>query len=294
MKAAFLPDRGVVKIAGDDARGFLNNLVTSEIDDLSPGSARFAALLTPQGKIVADFLVTEAPAGHGGGLLLDCPRELAQPLATKLGFYKLRAKVTVENLSDRLGVLAVWGGEPTMQPDLTFADPRNAALGFRVLVPADLAEKTATVLGAELVDETTYEAHRIVCGVPRGGIDFAYGDAFPHETNMDRLHGVDFDKGCYVGQEVVSRMQHRGTARTRIVPVTFTGTAPVAGTEIRAADKPIGTMGSSAGERGLALLRTDRASDALDAGVTMSAGDIAIQLADPDAVRAFATKKTHE
>jgi folate-binding protein YgfZ len=291
MKAAFLPDRGVVKIAGDDARGFLNNLVTSEIDDLSPGSARFAALLTPQGKIVADFLVTEAPVGHGGGLLLDCPRELAQPLATKLGFYKLRAKVTVENLSDGLGVLAVWGGEPTMQPDLTFADPRNAALGFRILVPADLADKTATVLGAELVDETTYEAHRIVCGVPRGGIDFAYGDAFPHETNMDRLHGVDFDKGCYVGQEVVSRMQHRGTARTRIVPVTLDGTAPVAGTEIRAADKPIGTMGSSAGERGLALLRTDRASDALDAGVTMSAGDIAIQLADPDAVRAFATKK---
>ncbi|RYX99037.1 MAG: folate-binding protein [Bradyrhizobiaceae bacterium] len=291
MKAAFLPDRGVVKIAGDDARGFFNNLVTSEIDDLAPGSARFAALLTPQGKIVADFLVTEAPAGHGGGLLLDCPRELAQPLATKLGFYKLRAKVTVENLSDGLGVLAVWDGEPTMQPDLTFADPRNAALGFRILVPADLAEKTATVLGAELVDESTYEAHRIACGVPRGGIDFAYGDAFPHETNMDRLHGVDFDKGCYVGQEVVSRMQHRGTARTRIVPVTFTGMAPIAGTEIRAADKPIGTMGSSAGERGLALLRTDRASDALDANAPLLAGDIAIQLADPEAVRGFATKK---
>ena len=291
MKAAFLPDRGVVKIAGDDARGFFNNLVTSEIDDLAPGSARFAALLTPQGKIVADFLVTEAPAGHGGGLLLDCPRELAQPLATKLGFYKLRAKVTVENLSDGLGVLAVWDGEPTMQPDLTFADPRNAALGFRILVPADLAEKTATVLGAELVDESTYEAHRIACGVPRGGIDFAYGDAFPHETNMDRLHGVDFDKGCYVGQEVVSRMQHRGTARTRIVPVTFTGMAPIAGTEIRAADKPIGIMGSSAGERGLALLRTDRASDALDANAPLLAGDIAIQLADPEAVRAFATKK---
>ncbi len=291
MKAAFLPDRGVVKIAGDDARGFFNNLVTSEIDELAPGSARFAALLTPQGKIVADFLVTEAPAGHGGGLLLDCPRELAQPLATKLGFYKLRAKVTVENLSDGLGVLAVWGGEPTMQPDLTFADPRNAALGFRILVPADLAEKTATVLGAELVDESTYEAHRIGCGVPRGGIDFAYGDAFPHETNMDRLHGVDFDKGCYVGQEVVSRMQHRGTARTRIVPVTFTGMAPIAGSEIRAADKPIGTMGSSAGERGLALLRTDRASDALDANAPLLAGDIVIQLADPEAVRAFATKK---
>lgn len=292
MKAAFLPDRGVVKIAGDDARGFLNNLITSDIDELAPGSARFGALLTPQGKIVADFLVTEAPAGHGGGLLIDCPRELAQPLATKLGFYKLRAKVTVENLSDGLGVLAVWDGEPAMKPDLTFADPRDAALGYRILVPADLAEKTASVLGADLVDEAAYEAHRIACGVPRGGIDFAYGDAFPHETNMDRLAGVDFDKGCYIGQEVVSRMQHRGTARTRIVPVTLDAMAPAAGTEIRAADKPVGTMGSSAGNSGLALVRTDRATDALDAGAALLAGDIAIHLADPEAVRAFATKKT--
>lgn len=292
MKAAFLPDRGVVKIAGDDARGFLNNLITSDIDELAPGHARFGALLTPQGKIVADFLVTEAPAGHGGGLLIDCPRELAQPLATKLGFYKLRAKVTVENLSDGLGVLAVWDGEPAIKPDLTFADPRNAALGYRILVPADLAEKTASVFGADLVDEAAYEAHRIACGVPRGGIDFAYGDAFPHETNMDHLAGVDFDKGCYIGQEVVSRMQHRGTARTRIVPVTLDAMAPAAGTEIRAADKPIGTMGSSAGNSGLALVRTDRATDALDAGAALLAGDIAIHLADPEAVRAFATKKT--
>jgi len=291
MKAAFLPDRGVVKIAGDDARAFLNNLITSDIDDLAPGRARFGALLTPQGKIVADFLVTEAPAGHGGGLLIDCPRELAKPLATKLGFYKLRAKVTVENLSDGLGVLAVWDGEPTMKPDLTFVDPRNAALGMRILVPADLAEKTASLLGAELVDEPAYEAHRIACGVPRGGIDFAYGDAFPHETNMDRMAGVDFDKGCYIGQEVVSRMQHRGTARTRIVAVTLDGTTPVAGTEIRAADKPIGTMGSSAGNSGLALVRADRATDALDAGAALLAGDITIQLADPEAVRALVAKK---
>ena len=291
MKAAFLPDRGVVKIAGDDARSFLNNLITSDIEDLTPGQARFGALLTPQGKIVADFLVTEAPAGHGGGLLIDCPRELAKPLATKLGFYKLRAKVTVENLSDGLGVLAAWDGEPTIKLDLTFADPRNAALGYRILVPADLAEKTASVLGAELVDEAAYEAHRIACGVPRGGIDFAYGDAFPHETNMDRMAGVDFDKGCYIGQEDVSRMQHRGTARTRIVPVTLDGTTPIAGTEIRAADKPVGTMGSSAGHSGLALLRIDRATDAFDAGAALQAGDSTIHLVDPEAVRAFIAKK---
>ena len=231
MKAAFLPDRGVVKLNGDDARHFLNNLVTAELAELKPGTARFAALLTPQGKIVADFLVTEAPAGHGGGLLLDCPKALADQLATKLSFYKLRAKVTVENLTGQLGVLAAWGGTPAMLPDLAFADPRNGELGYRILIPEELAAKLAGVLGAELVAADNYEQHRIVCGVPKGGVDFIYGDAFPHETNMDRLHGVDFDKGCYVGQEVVSRMQHRGTARTRTVRLLVDG--PVAGSRNR-------------------------------------------------------------
>ena len=292
MKAAFLSDRGVVKLSGDDARGFLNNLVTSEIEVVTPGTARFGALLTPQGKIITDFLVTEAPAGHGGGLLIELPADLAQPLATKLGFYKLRAKVTVENLTGSLGVLAVWDGEPGLKPDLTYPDPRNADLGFRILIPAELAEKTAAMLGAELLDEAAYEAHRIATGVPRGGVDFAYGDAFPHEANMDRLKGVDFDKGCYVGQEVVSRMQHRGTARTRIVGVVLDGATPAPGSEIRAADKPIGTMGSSADGRGLALVRTDRATDALDAAALFLAGDTPMHFADADAVRAFAPKKT--
>ena len=292
MKAAFLTDRGVIKLSGDDARGFLNNLVTSEIEVVSPGTARFGALLTPQGKIITDFLVTEASTGHGGGLLLELPRELAAPLATKLGFYKLRAKVTVENLSDALGVLAVWGGEPVMKPDLTYPDPRHKALGFRILIPAELAAKTAAVIGADLVDEAAYEAHRIETGVPRGGVDFAYGDAFPHESNMDKLAGVDFDKGCYVGQEVVARMQHRGTARTRVVGVIIDGEVPVAGSEIRAADRPIGTMGSSAAGRGLALIRTDRATDALDAEAPFLAGGLPIHFANPDAVRALAPKKT--
>ena len=136
----------------------------------------------------------------------------------------------MENLSDSLGVLAVWDGEPAMKPDLAFADPRNAALGWRILVPEELKQKVADLVGADLVDAAT-PMRRIAsrCGVPRGGLDFMYGDAFPHETNMDRLHGVDFDKGCYVGQEVVSRMQHRGTARTRIVRVTLEDFAPDAG-----------------------------------------------------------------
>ena len=283
MRAAFLPDRGVVKVSGTDARNFLNGLITTDLTKLEPGMGRFGALLTPQGKIIIDFLITEAPAGHGGGFLIDCPADLAQMLTTKLGFYKLRAKVVVENLSDGLGVLAVWDGEPTMKPDLTFADPRAEALGWRVLVPRELARKVADLLGAQLVDHALYEAHRIAVGIPKGGADFAYGDGFPHEANMDRLHGVDFDKGCYVGQEVVSRMQHRGTARTRVVRVIPEGTSPDPGTTIYAGDKTVGTMGTSTPEIGLALIRLDRAADAREAGIALRAGDREIRLADPDA-----------
>jgi folate-binding protein YgfZ len=291
MKAAFLPDRGVVKISGEDARNFLNGLVTTDVAQLEPGLGRFGALLTPQGKITIDFLITEAPAGHGGGFLLDCPRPLAQSLADKLGFYKLRAKVTVENLSDSLGVIAAWNGEPAIKPDLAFADPRDAALGWRILAPQDLAATVAGLIGADLADSESYEAHRIATGVPRGGLDFMYGDAFPHETNMDRLHGVDFDKGCYVGQEVVSRMQHRGTARTRTVRVTLDSAPPEAGSPVLAGEKQVGTMGSTSGRNGLALIRTDRVTDALDAGLALTAGGLGIRLTDPDAVRA-ATRQT--
>jgi folate-binding protein YgfZ len=285
MKAAFLPDRGVVKVAGEDARNFLNGLITTDIAELHPGLGKFGALLTPQGKIIADFLITEAPAGHGGGFLIDAPRALAKGLADKLGFYKLRAKVSVENLSDSMGVLAAWDGVPAATPDLAFADPRNAALGWRILVPEELTQKLAELIGAELVDSNAYEAHRIATGVPRGGLDFIYGDAFPHETNMDRLNGVDFDKGCYVGQEVVSRMQHRGTARTRTVKIILDGASPEAGATILAGDKQVGTIGSTAGEQGLALVRIDRVADALDAGLPLTAGGLSLRLAEPDAVR---------
>src|SRR6267143_974691 len=262
MKAAILPDRGVVKVSGGDARDFLNGLVTTDVTLLRPSLGRFGALLTPQGKITVDFLITEAPSGHGGGFLIDCPRALAQGLA------------------DRLGVLAAWDGVPAVIPDLAFTDPRDAALGWRILVPAALAQKVADLVGADLVDSTAYEAHRIASGVPRGGLDFMYGDAFPHETNMDRLHGVDFDKGCYVGQEVVSRMQHRGTARTRIVRVILEGPSPEPGAAVLAGDKPVGTMGSTAGHNGLALIRVDRAADALAAGMPLTSVGLAIRVAE--------------
>jgi folate-binding protein YgfZ len=285
MKAAVLPDRGVVKVAGDDARTFLNGLLTIDVSKVAPGLARFGALLTPQGKIIVDCMVAEAPAKDGGGFFLDCPRALAAELVQKLNFYKLRAKVICEDLSEVLGVMAIWGGGVQNSHGLLYADPRLPALGQRLMLPPHKAKDAAAALGAEFVETAAYEAHRIALGVPSGGVDFIYGDAFPHEADMDQLAGVDFDKGCYVGQEVVSRMEHRGTARTRIVPIEARGFAPDAGVPVLAGEKQVGLTGSHAGGRGLAMLRLDRFADARAAGIPLTAGGVAITPRKPDWAR---------
>jgi tRNA-modifying protein YgfZ len=285
MKAALLPDRGVLKVIGDDARNFLHGLVTADVLGLTPGTARFCALLTPQGKIIADFIVTEAPAKDGGGFFLDVPRTVSTALAGKLNLYKLRAKILIEDLSEVLGVLAVWdhGGIP--KQGLAYADPRLPSLGARAMLPPHLAKSAAAELGAEFVDASQYQAHRIALGVPQGGIDFGYGDAFPHESDMDQLGGVDFKKGCYIGQEVVSRMEHRGTARTRAVPVRYDGAVPQPGVSVTAGDRQVGTMGSAADGRAVALLRLDRVSDAMSRGEQLSASGVPLHLIKPDWAR---------
>jgi folate-binding protein YgfZ len=152
------------------------------------------------------------------------------------------------------------------------------------MLPPHQASQAAADLGAELVDASAYEAHRIALGVPQGGFDFRYGDAFPHEADMDQLAGVDFDKGCYVGQEVVSRMEHRGTARNRVVPVTADGALP-GGVAVMAGEKQVGTMGSGAGGRGLAMLRLDRVADAAAAGQRLTAGGVTLSVHKPDWAR---------
>jgi folate-binding protein YgfZ len=281
MKAALLPDRGVVKIAGDDARKFLNGLITSDIAKVDPAHAAFAALLTPQGKIIVDFILAEAAPADGGGFFLDCSRALAPMLVQRLNFYKLRAKVSIEDLSEKLGVMATWGGAGTSEYGLCYADPRLSELGSRAVLPPHLVNEAAAELGAELVEASSYEAHRIALAIPRGGLDFVYGDAFPHETDMDQLGGVDFAKGCFVGQEVVSRIEHRGTARTRVVAVSFEDFAPDAGTPVSAGQKTVGTLGSTAQGRGLAMLRLDRVADALAAGERLTAGGIELHAVKP-------------
>ncbi|HMF22677.1 MAG TPA: folate-binding protein [Pseudolabrys sp.] len=281
MQAALLPDRGVVKVAGDEARRFLAGLVTNDMAKVAPGSPRFAALLTPQGKIITDFIIAEASAEDGGGFFLDCPRALAPTLVEKLNFYKLRAKVICEDLSEVLGVLAIWDGSGDSEYGLSFPDPRLAQLGWRVMLPPHLAGEAASDIGAALIDAEAYEAHRIALGVPRGGLDFIYGDTFPHEADMDQLNGVDFDKGCYVGQEVVSRVEHRASARNRVVPIAYDEFAPTSGLPVMAGDKQVGMLGSTAKGRGLALLRLDRVGDAHSAGIALEAGGIAIRVVKP-------------
>ena len=284
-RAALLPDRGVVKVAGEDVSRFLNGLLTADVTKVAPGAPRYAALLTPQGKIIVDCIVVETPAKDGGGFFLDCPRARASALVDRLNFYKLRAKLLIEDISEILGVMAAWGGSGTTAVGLCYPDPRLAALGTRIMLQPPLAEQAARELSAELVDAGEYEAHRIALGVPRGEIDFTYGDAFPHEADLDQLAGVDFDKGCYVGQEVVSRIEHRARARTRVIPVAYEGRAPDPGVAVMAGEKVVGTMGSAAAGRALASLRIDRVEEALAGGARLSAAGVPIRLAKPSWAR---------
>ncbi|MBO0754069.1 MAG: folate-binding protein YgfZ, partial [Bradyrhizobiaceae bacterium] len=236
MKASLLPDRSIVRFAGEDARAFLNSLFTANIATLTQNELRYSALLTAQGKLIVDAFVSQAPVEKGEGFYFDTPKSQVEAFLARMKAYNLRRKYAVEDLSDHLAVMAVWDGTAATAKYPCHADPRLAALGQRIMLPPGEAAAVAAEIGAELAGPEQFEAHRIALGVPRGDLDFAYGDAFPHEADIDQLHGIDFKKGCFVGQEVVQRMERRHTARTRVVPVTFDGTAPSTGAEVTAAE----------------------------------------------------------
>ncbi|HWM31543.1 MAG TPA: folate-binding protein [Methyloceanibacter sp.] len=272
--AALLTDRFVLRVAGEDARKFLQGLITSDINALEESSAVHAGLLNPQGKILFDFFVVAAD----GAFLIDVAKEKASELQQRLGFYRLRAAVEIAE-EPAFKVAASWGDRPRLPGGaIAYADPRLPELGFRVLLPsnADVAE-----LGCASASEGNYHALRIGLGVPEGGRDYAFGDTFPHEALFDQLRGVDFAKGCFIGQEVVSRMEHRGTARKRIVPVEGDGPLPAPDTSIEAGGVVIGTLGSVSGTSGLALIRLDRAGEALSRGAVLAAGGVKIALRRP-------------
>jgi folate-binding protein YgfZ len=270
-----LPDRGVVRVEGEDATSFLHGIVTNDVENLGVGEARFAALLSPQGKILFDFFVLRVPADAGAAFLIDCVAGQAAELVRRLSLYKLRAKATIANVSEQCAVLASPGaGVPSVSGD-SFRDPRDSRLGWRSIVSRTDA--------ASAKPRDGYDAVRIFLGVPKGGVDFAYGDAFPHDVNMDLLNGVDFAKGCYVGQEVVSRMRHRGGVRRRTCKARLSKSAPAPapGVPVFAGDSLIGTLGSSSGALALALIRIDRLEEAKAAGKTITAGGVTLEIEPP-------------
>ncbi len=274
MAHSLLTDRALLLVSGEEAEALLNRLFTRNVAGMRVGEARYAALLTPQGKLMVDFLVYR----RADGFLLDTPASEAEALAKKLTMFKLRAKVTIAPQPD-LAVAAAWGEAPNGTPGDTYRDPRHPALGLRLVAARE-------AFAGVPADDDTYETHRIALGVPKGGVDFPYGDTFVHDANLDLLHGVDFDKGCYVGQEVVSRVHHRNSARKRIVKVHFDGTPAEIGAALTAGPAQIGTLTSLAGHDGLATARLDRLAEAAAENQAVHAGTALVAIIAPEASHA--------
>lgn len=260
-RCASLASRALLGVNGPDAAGFLERIVTCGVERMAEGDLAFGALLSPQGKVLFDFFLLRA----GQGFVVDVAADRVEELARRLAFYRLRARVEIGPAAG--GVVACWG-----EGACGLADPRLPAMGTR---------RYGTELPVADADESDWHAHRIGLGMPQGGLDLGWGEVFPHEALMDRFGGVDFAKGCYVGQEVVSRMQHRGTARSRFVKVEGEAALPPAGTPVMVGGREAGTMGSSAGTQGLALLRLDRVAEAAAAGIALCAGDVGIVASIP-------------
>ncbi|QYA12378.1 folate-binding protein YgfZ [Rhizobium sp. AB2/73] len=263
MPAVFLRERSFIRIAGAEAETFLHNLITTDLASLGADEGRPGALLTPQGKILFDFMIWR----DGPGFLLETDTAQRESLLKRLTMYRLRAKVDFI-AEDIQGVTVAWGDAAVEGPK----DSRFAKAGI-------VLTRTPGEHGND--PETLYDALRIANGIAISGRDFALQDAFPHDVLMDLNGGLGFRKGCYIGQEVVSRMHHRGTARRRVVIVNGRAELPPSGTELTVASKPIGTLGSTAGNMGLAIVRIDRAGEAIAEEVPIKAGEVDVTVSLP-------------
>ncbi|HTO29966.1 MAG TPA: folate-binding protein YgfZ [Pararhizobium sp.] len=263
MLSVSLPDRAVVTVSGQDAKDFLQALITTDLDTLTENEALPGALLTPQGKIMFDFMVTR----DGTAIRLETTMDQAEALLKRLTMYKLRAPIT----------LSVTSPAPI---EIVFA---ATADGYRDARFDKAGHTVYRVYGAatDATGTEDYDRLRIAGGIAIAGADYALQDAFPHDILLDKNGGLSFKKGCYVGQEVVSRMQHRGTARRRVVIVTADTALPETGTPLTVNGRLIGALGSVIGTSGLAIVRTDKAGAAMAAGEPILAGDVAVTLTLP-------------
>ncbi|MEM0988261.1 MAG: folate-binding protein [Pseudomonadota bacterium] len=258
-----LTDRGVIAFEGSDARDVLQGVVTSDVDALAPGRAVYTALLTPQGKYLFDFFLIDG----GDRVLIDVQAARALPLAQRLSMYCLRRDARAVS-GPAWEVAQVWGGPGDSAPKgaaLTVQDPRLPELGWRCY-GQDIGRMLTDGGGVIMTTPDAWIAHRIAHNVPESGIELVPEDTFILEAGFERLNGVDFRKGCYVGQEVTARMKHKAQLRKGLVQVTVQGHADP-GTPITATGgKAAGTLFSSHGGAGLAHLRYDRAGPDMTAG----------------------------
>jgi folate-binding protein YgfZ len=264
MPTAHLEDRAVIAVTGPEARSFLQGLITNDVEALAPGKGIYAALLTPQGKVLFDFFLAEGD----GAILIDCAAATRDALLKRMSLYKLRAKVALE-ARDQLAVIA---GDDGAAPSsaIPYPDPRLAGLGWRAFIA-----KGEMPTGLQYA--ASYHARRRALGVPEAA-DFGSDKMFALDADLDELHAVDFAKGCYVGQELTARMKHRGTARKRLL--AFEASAATAGAAVTAGDKDVGEIASFENGHGFALIRLDRLAEAGDAPLLTDA--VSVNLIKPD------------
>lgn len=287
---AILGDRGILSITGEDRVAFLQKLVSNDVARTEHGRAVYAALLTPQGKFLFDFLI----APRGDALLLDGERARLGELAKRLSIFKLRAKVELTDTGDEMSVAALFGPQAANILDLAapgevrplgdgvvFIDPRLPTLGARAILPASRAASTLEALGFSPVAEDDYHRHRLTLGVPEGSRDITPDKGLLLEHNLDDLDGVDFTKGCYIGQEVTTRSKHRGQVRKRLFIVHGDAPLPAPGAAVSAGERAAGEMKSAVDKIGLALLRVDRVAEALADGAPLTAEGVTLQAEKP-------------
>ena len=267
---SLLPHRSVIAVGGPDRVEFLQGLVSNDTTRVDPQHAIWAALLTPQGRFLNDmFLVDDG----SGTLLLETERDRAAALARKLSMYKLRSKVTVEDRSTALEVAVAWGAgiEALLPLDgvVAFVDPRLAELGVRVIGPAGSVAALLAAKGLEAAPVEAWDERRLALGVPDGSRDLVVEKALLLENGFDELNGVDWKKGCYMGQELTARTKYRALIKKRLFPVRVEGALPPPGAPIHLGTEEVGEMRSGAGGRALALLRLDAARG----GQPLTAGD---------------------
>jgi len=264
MPVAHLEDRAVIAVGGPEARLFLQGLITNDVEKLAPGQGVYAALLTAQGKILFDFFMVEGD----GAILIDCHAGSRDALLKRLSLYRLRSKVVLEG-RDQLAVLAEWDGAAARYA-ISYPDPRLETLGRRAVISKGEMRR-------DLLPASAYHAQRLAAGVPES-TDFGSDKMFALDADLDELQAVDFEKGCYVGQELTARMKHRGTARKRLLPFEFAseGTHDLS---LKAAGKDVGEIMSEYGRRGFAQVRLDRLEEA--GGNEIRSGEQIVKLIKP-------------